>query len=106
MIKDLPNAQFSEYFKEGWSFHSKGIWAEGPGGVFFSNIGGSNFSHRSFFRDIEFQVYMSSDCPQFRKELLKEKDRIWKFAESDLKKYQLKYKFPTQVLARLFKNFL
>lgn len=105
-MKDLPQAQFSEYFREGWTFHSKGIWADGKYGTCFSNIGGSNFSRRSFGRDIEFQVYLWSQCPKFNVELGKERNRVWKFAERDLDKHRIKYRLATQVLAKALKTFL
>jgi len=105
-MKKLPQAEFSEYFKEGWTFHSKGIWAEGPGGVFFSNIGGSNFSNRSFYRDTEFQMYMWTQCPDFKQELLGERNRIWRYGYTDKNKFPLKYGIPTQILTRLLKSFL
>lgn len=105
-MKSLPNGQFSEYFREGWTFHSKGIWAEEPGGVFLSSIGGSNFSNRSFYRDCEFQVYMWTQCPDFKKELLKERNRLWSYGFADINKFPLDYGLPTKILSRLLKGFL
>lgn len=101
----VKNAEFQEYSRKGWTFHAKGIWAEDHSGVYFSSIGSSNYSYRSYHRDSEFQLYMWSNCPLFKKMLSDEKNRLWKYSESS-SSFSLKYGIPTRLLTKLLKSYL
>ena len=40
----MPNAKFYEFYKDGWSFHSKGLWLKEDGKITLTTIGSSNYS--------------------------------------------------------------
>lgn len=74
LLKQLPNAQFYEYEKEGWTFHAKGLWSSLNNSPYFTAIGSSNYgtmytARRSYLRDLEFQTYFWSECGQFSEKL-------------------------------------
>ena len=55
-----------EYLNKNWTYHSKGLW------LFRKNspeslvtIGSPNFGMRSYFRDMESQLYMISESPNY-----------------------------------------
>ena len=55
-----------EYLNKDWTYHSKGLW------LFRKNspeslvtIGSPNFGMRSYFRDMESQLYMISESPNY-----------------------------------------
>ena len=55
-----------EYLNNEWTYHSKGLW------LFPENsndsvvtIGSPNFGMRSYFRDMESQLYMISESPEY-----------------------------------------
>jgi len=110
LFKKVPQAHLAEYEREGWTFHGKGIWASDSSGAYLSSIGSSNFSYRSYFRDVEFQVYMWTRCPEFKRTMLEDKQRLWAFSKSvtaeTFKTTEFKYKFPTKILSRLLRSFL
>lgn len=102
----VKNGSFYDFFKENWTFHAKGLWADDKTGVYFTSIGSSNFSRRSYFRDTEFQLYMWSDCPLFKEKFTAERNRVFRFGYNDPHKFPLKYGLPTKVLARLLRSYL
>ncbi|KNB42607.1 CDP-diacylglycerol-glycerol-3-phosphate mitochondrial-like protein [Blastocystis sp. subtype 4] len=60
------NTCFLEYLNKNWTYHSKGLW------LFRKNspeslvtIGSPNFGMRSYFRDMESQLYMISESPNY-----------------------------------------
>lgn len=58
IYNSLPQAKIYEYTRDMWTFHSKGIWASDKSGTFYTSIGSSNFSGRSYNRDTEFQLHL------------------------------------------------
>uniref|UniRef100_A0A0G4ID26 CDP-diacylglycerol--glycerol-3-phosphate 3-phosphatidyltransferase n=1 Tax=Chromera velia CCMP2878 TaxID=1169474 RepID=A0A0G4ID26_9ALVE len=101
LLKRLPpGVSYFEYFREGWSFHAKGVWFSGPvsldreSSVSVSSttveerdekrgderwmprvtvIGSSNFSCRSHSRDLEMTLVVKSNDPQLCEHMQKEK---------------------------------
>ena len=61
------DARFFEYFQEKTSFHVKGFWAEVENNEqrdYLTIIGSSNYSMRSFSRDLEGQFYIFTSDPE------------------------------------------
>jgi CDP-diacylglycerol--glycerol-3-phosphate 3-phosphatidyltransferase len=52
----------SEFYRDGWTFHAKGIWGWAQGDCMPSlmAIGSTNYGHRSVFRDLESQVVIGT----------------------------------------------
>ena len=55
-----------EYLNKDWTYHSKGLWLfpQGSSGALVT-IGSPNFGMRSFFRDMESQLYMVSESENY-----------------------------------------
>ena len=67
-----------EYARAGWTFHPKGIWVtpRGSDTPIAIVIGSSNFSHRSFVRDVEISFSLISRNDQVRRRMQQELDGI------------------------------
>jgi phosphatidylserine/phosphatidylglycerophosphate/cardiolipin synthase-like enzyme len=80
------------------------------GDLAIASIGGSNFSVRSYKRDLEHNLYMVTDCPQFKEELEEERKGLFaygaKVTTDELRTKDLKFSFPTKILSRVFKSYM
>ncbi|WWC86145.1 uncharacterized protein L201_001018 [Kwoniella dendrophila CBS 6074] len=73
-----------EWEKEGWTYHSKGIWLSPSlpkSNPFFTFIGSSNLSTRSLNLDTELSLLMMTSSPSLRKALNQEVKSINKDAK-------------------------
>ncbi|KAK5968904.1 CDP-diacylglycerol--glycerol-3-phosphate 3-phosphatidyltransferase [Trichostrongylus colubriformis] len=57
-----------EYYRDGWTFHAKGLWIETPGHT-ATLIGSSNFGYRSVHRDLEAQILLVTSNERLRNQL-------------------------------------
>ena len=67
--KKNGNIRIFEYENGEWTYHAKGAWfyeKDDPEKPAMTVIGSSNYSYRSNRRDTEFQLYIASDCDEFR----------------------------------------
>ncbi|CAO4360947.1 unnamed protein product [Caenorhabditis nigoni] len=71
------NVQMHQYFKEGWTFHAKGLWTEHDNKI-MTLVGSSNYGYRSVHRDLEAQVMVVTTDPNLMGRLREEKDRLFK----------------------------
>ena len=56
----------SEYLNKDWTYHAKGLWLFGKkGNDAVVTIGSPNFGMRSYFRDMESQLYMVSESERY-----------------------------------------
>ena len=55
-----------EYLNDEWTYHSKGLWLLPRGSSdALVTIGSPNYGMRSYFRDMESQLYMISESPTY-----------------------------------------
>ena len=55
-----------EYLNKDWTYHAKGLWLFGrKGNDAVVTIGSPNFGMRSYFRDMESQLYMVSESERY-----------------------------------------
>jgi len=66
-----------EYFKEGMTFHAKGLWVYHPDDLFLTAIGSSNFSLRSATRDSESQLIILSNDTSLISQFEDERQHIY-----------------------------
>ncbi|ELR23065.1 CDPdiacylglycerol--glycerol-3-phosphate 3-phosphatidyltransferase, mitochondrial, putative [Acanthamoeba castellanii str. Neff] len=68
-----------EYFREGWTFHGKGLWytPAGQSRPILTMIGSPNFGRRSTDRDLEAQVVVLTEDPELRGKLAEEKEMLF-----------------------------
>ena len=69
-----------EYENGEWTFHAKGAWLyekSQPEVPQMTIVGSSNFSRRSNRRDVEAQLYIVSECEQFKKKMHEECDSLY-----------------------------
>ena len=85
--QSLEKIKFLEYYRDGWTFHGKGMWAHMNPGVdevctadptspFFTLIGSTNFSKRSVVRDMEAEVGLITTNERLIGDLSKERDLL------------------------------
>ena len=115
LAKRLPKAEFYEYDRPGWTFHTKGLWGYSSDSPFLTALGSSNYckSHsaqRSYLRDLEFQLYFWSLCPKFHEKLTKETEVMLeacsKVGENTFKDPNFRCGVGTRVLASGLARFL
>jgi len=72
-----------EYSRQGWSYHSKGMWATACGQEFpyFTLIGSSNFGRRSVEKDLESQVAVLTTNLELRKKMDEERKQLWLYSQ-------------------------
>ena len=72
-----------EYFREGWTFHGKGLWHYLPGEVtpFVTFIGSSNFGYRSVYRGLEAQLVIATENEKLRQSLHLEQSRLFEMSQ-------------------------
>lgn len=68
-----------EYVKQDWTFHAKGIWVSDRESQepFLTVIGSSNYSDRSYRRDVECNFFIYSECGEFNKKMKEEVDYLF-----------------------------
>ena len=60
------DVRFLEYLNKDWTYHAKGLWLFGrKGNDAVVTIGSPNFGMRSYFRDMESQLYMVSESERY-----------------------------------------
>jgi CDP-diacylglycerol--glycerol-3-phosphate 3-phosphatidyltransferase len=112
--RQLPKAQISEYRKDLWTFHAKGLWAYEDNKPYLTSVGSSNFgktdvAQRSYRRDTEFQLYLWSDCPSLHRQLQAETEHLWSTSQLvTLQTFSSEFKtgLATRLLARVCSPFL
>jgi CDP-diacylglycerol--glycerol-3-phosphate 3-phosphatidyltransferase len=74
--------KYSEYFREGWTFHGKGLWYYLAGEPLpsLTLIGSSNYGHRSLSRDLEAQVAVVTSNQQLREALHTEQKQMFAYS--------------------------
>ncbi|CAG9864968.1 unnamed protein product [Phyllotreta striolata] len=79
----LERIYLLEYYKEGWTYHAKGLWYYPPTANVpcLTLIGSPNFGERSVKRDLETQVAIVTDNPELRKSLDNECRRLYDTSE-------------------------
>ncbi|ORZ29424.1 hypothetical protein BCR44DRAFT_1451291 [Catenaria anguillulae PL171] len=92
--RDPGAVKLSEYARNGWTFHAKGLWVvrhaetskghekvnERDGLPVVTAIGSSNFGHRSARRDLEAQAIVVTRNEGLQRELKAEMDGLWREA--------------------------
>uniref|UniRef100_A0A158P9N6 CDP-diacylglycerol--glycerol-3-phosphate 3-phosphatidyltransferase n=1 Tax=Angiostrongylus cantonensis TaxID=6313 RepID=A0A158P9N6_ANGCA len=73
------NVNLYEYYRDGWTFHAKGLWVETATET-ASLMGSSNFGYRSVHRDLEAQVLLVTSNEHLRDQLKEERNRLFDFA--------------------------
>uniref|UniRef100_A0A183GE07 CDP-diacylglycerol--glycerol-3-phosphate 3-phosphatidyltransferase n=1 Tax=Heligmosomoides polygyrus TaxID=6339 RepID=A0A183GE07_HELPZ len=68
-----------EYYRDGWTFHAKGLWIETAASV-ATLVGSSNFGYRSVHRDLEAQVLLVTSNERLRSQLIDERKKLFEFA--------------------------
>ncbi|XP_067936570.1 CDP-diacylglycerol--glycerol-3-phosphate 3-phosphatidyltransferase, mitochondrial-like [Watersipora subatra] len=99
-----------EFSRNGWTFHSKGIWyyARGSSLPSLTVIGSSNYGYRSVHRDLEAQMIISTENKGLQERLHQEKEAL--FSRSDLLEPSISdrivRKFPlwTRIISRLCRH--
>ncbi|XP_055332207.1 CDP-diacylglycerol--glycerol-3-phosphate 3-phosphatidyltransferase, mitochondrial-like [Paramacrobiotus metropolitanus] len=68
-----------EYYRDGWTYHVKGLWATLPGqqNPALTLVGSPNFGYRSVNRDIEAQIAVVTENADLQKRLAEERDRLF-----------------------------
>ncbi|PIK61702.1 putative CDP-diacylglycerol--glycerol-3-phosphate 3-phosphatidyltransferase, mitochondrial [Apostichopus japonicus] len=80
-----------EYYRDGWTFHAKGLWYYLPGQSLpsLSLIGSPNFGHRSVSRDLESQLAILTTNENLQQQLHQEQETLYSRAETvDDKTYE------------------
>jgi CDP-diacylglycerol---glycerol-3-phosphate 3-phosphatidyltransferase len=74
--------RLKEWKREGWTYHSKGIWVSRPSSSpFMTFVGSSNLSNRSLNLDTELSLYLLTSSTALRKSMSKEVANLDKHAE-------------------------
>lgn len=74
-----PNARFFEFFHQGATFHAKGIWASlntPSSGEYLTLFGSSNYSQRSFSRDVEGQFWVFTKNPELKAHFERDREML------------------------------
>ncbi|KAK9883251.1 hypothetical protein WA026_001440 [Henosepilachna vigintioctopunctata] len=73
--------RISEYLREGWTYHGKGLWYYPPNSKYpcLTLIGSPNFGQRSVKKDLETQLAIVTDNMELRKKLHMECENLYKF---------------------------
>jgi len=83
ILKDTrkgQNVRMFEYENGEWTFHAKGAWVyekSQPEVPQMTIIGSSNYSRRSNRRDTEAQLYIVSECEEFKKRMHDECESLY-----------------------------
>ncbi|KFD68459.1 hypothetical protein M514_10187 [Trichuris suis] len=101
----------TEYARDGWTFHAKGIWLRGTksDSPYYTIIGSSNFGCRSILRDLESQLVMVTENGALKRELQNECDSLFMFGKriitTDVVRNYFGVNFFIRLVARLLKNY-
>lgn len=100
----------SEYFRENWTFHGKGMFISCKD-YDITSIGSSNFGYRSMNRDLESNVYIFSKCKDLNTRIKHVHDKsITLYSKqislSDLKGVSRRPHWLTKLATRLIKTML
>ncbi|WKY10550.1 hypothetical protein Q1695_002707 [Nippostrongylus brasiliensis] len=68
-----------EYYRDGWTFHAKGLWVDTPGQT-ATLVGSSNYGYRSVHRDLEAQVLLVTSNELLCAQLKEERTRLFEHA--------------------------
>ncbi|KAJ8037705.1 CDP-diacylglycerol--glycerol-3-phosphate 3-phosphatidyltransferase, mitochondrial [Holothuria leucospilota] len=73
-----------EYYRDGWTFHAKGLWYYLPGQMLpsLTLIGSPNFGHRSVSRDLESQLAVVTTNENLQRQLHKEQEMLYSRAKT------------------------
>ncbi|VDM56710.1 unnamed protein product [Angiostrongylus costaricensis] len=101
------NVNLYEYYRDGWTFHAKGLWVETATET-ASLIGSSNFGYRSVHRDLEAQVLLVTSNEHLRDQLKEERNRLFDFAsildEVALRRADHHIPMVVRMITRLIRN--
>lgn len=98
-----------EYERPGWTWHGKGLWIyDSDTNVALSAIGSSNYNFRSFERDLEAQLYLSTTDAEVKRRLQDNLDCLYLFSKpiSITQIMQRKTSFLLRVATRFLKRML
>lgn len=78
--KQQKRIELQEYERDGWTYHSKGLWYYPPGwkAPCLTLIGSPNFGERSVRKDLETQLAIVTENSDFQNKLQAEVDRLYK----------------------------
>lgn len=82
-LQGSPNVKFWEFTKEGSTYHSKGLWLKAVGqqsAEYLTVYGSSNFSNRSFQKDLENQFYIVTSDQEKIGIFEREREALWRHA--------------------------
>ena len=96
-LQKCPNVEILEYQRNGWSFHSKGVWMDN-----LTILGSSNFNRRGSLRDSEFSLALVTENEQLLERLAAEKQGIKSFTSP----LEEKHRFGTKALLPLLTRYL
>uniref|UniRef100_A0A1I7TEE3 CDP-diacylglycerol--glycerol-3-phosphate 3-phosphatidyltransferase n=1 Tax=Caenorhabditis tropicalis TaxID=1561998 RepID=A0A1I7TEE3_9PELO len=103
------NVRMHQYFREGWTFHAKGIWTEHENKI-MTLVGSSNYGYRSVHRDLEAQVMVVTSDKMFMNRLREEKTRLFECSSllDMVALQQPEHHIPpiVRVISRLVRSFL
>jgi len=82
MLEELGSKElnYNEWNRDQWTFHAKGMWFYTSSSCFAASIGSSNFSHRSYLKDLEAGGLISTQNKSLQNALDAERSRIWAHA--------------------------
>jgi len=84
MLKSIEDKEvkLSEWNRDKWTFHAKGMWFYENGNCVGSALGSSNFSFRSYAKDLETGGILLTQNKILQNSLNLERERIWAHAKS------------------------
>lgn len=98
---DGKELNYSEWNRDQWTFHAKGMWFYTSGDCVAATIGSSNFSHRSYLKDLEAGGLLSTSNRSLQLALDAERSRIWEYAHERNTTVQAIPKWVKKVAPRL-----
>ncbi|CAI2322340.1 unnamed protein product [Caenorhabditis sp. 36 PRJEB53466] len=106
---DRSSVKLHEYFRDGWTFHAKGLWME-QGNQMTTFVGSSNYGYRSVHRDLEAQVVVVTSEEELLTRLSQEKNKLFEHSSLlDIAALQKpEHYVPTlvRVVSKVFRSFL